>query len=378
MSIFGFFKNQLIDLIEWNQESGSDEMAWRFPRHENEIKNGAQLTVREGQMAIFVDQGKLADVFGPGRHTLNTENIPILTNLKGWKYGFRSPFKAEVYFISTRRFTDLKWGTQNPVTMRDPEFGPVRVRAYGSYAVQVTDPAKMLRQLISTDPQFRSYQISGQLRNFIVTRFADALASSNIPVLDVASNLDELSVLIRQKITPDFEEMGIGVPIFLIENVSLPPNVEAVLDKRTSMGIIGNLDQYMKFQTAEAIPDAAKNPGGVAGAGAGLAMGFSMANQMANAMNPAQPGQPAEQVTPNAMPPPLPPTASTPPWFAAIEGQQVGPINEDDVIRQIQSRKITPETLMWKQGMAAWVPASQVPELGESFAHLPPPLPPPQ
>lgn len=365
MSFLNFIKTELIDIIEWNQPDASDTMAWRFPRHDNEIKNGAKLIVREGQVAILVNMGKLADVFGPGMHTLSTSNIPILSTLMGWKYGFDSPFKCEVYFIATRRFMALKWGTANPFIMRDREFGPVRVRAFGSYAIQVSDPATFLRQVIATDPSLEAYEVTGQLRDFVVTRFTDAVASSNIPVLDMASNLDELGKFAQQRLTPDFAELGIALPTFLVQNVSLPENVEAALDKRTQMGVIGNLDQYMKLQAANAMEQAATNTsGGAAGAGVGLGAGFAMAQQMAQAMQPSAPA---------AAPPPLPGAAA---WFAGIAGRQEGPFDVPTLQGRVQSGGITRDTLVWKAGMANWTAAGQVPELAALFASVPPPLPP--
>jgi membrane protease subunit (stomatin/prohibitin family) len=366
MSLFGFIKGQLIDIIEWNPGTASDTMAWRFPRQDNEIKNGAKLIVREGQVALFVNQGQLADVFSPGTYTLKTENLPILSTLMGWKYGFESPFKCEVYFLATRRFTDLKWGTQNPLMIRDKEFGPLRIRAFGSYAVQIAGPATFLRELLSADPQFQVYEIAAQLRNLIVTRGSDALASSGIPAIDMAGNLDELSAFVQKRIGPDFDAMGLAVPIFLIENISLPPNVEEILDKRTSMGIVGNLDAYMKFQAAEALGDAANNPGGLAGLGASLGAGFAMANQMSNAMQPGGPGA--------SVPPPLP--AQNVAWFAAVGGKQAGPYDAQAVAQQVRSGAITRETLVWREGMANWTAAGQVAELIPAFAAVPPPLPP--
>lgn len=382
MGLFGFLKSQLIDIIEWNQESESDVMAWRFPRADNEIKNGAQLIVREGQQAVLVDRGRLADVFGPGQHTLNTANIPILTRLKGWKYGFESPFKCEVYFIATRRFVDLKWGTANPIMMRDKEFGIVRVRAYGTYAIQVSDPIVFLRQLIATDPTFHTYEIATQLRNLIVTRFSDAVASSGLPVLDIAANLDELSDFSAKKIAADFAEMGFSVPIFLVENVSLPPNVEEVFDKRTSMGIIGNLDQYMKFQTANAMEAAANSSGGEgggAGLGAGLGVGMGMAQQMMNTMNTAgQPNQPQyhqHQQQPTGAPPP-PPIPQPVQIYAALNGTQAGPFDLNELKQKIQAGEIEQNTLVWKQGYAGWIKASDSDEVAGLFGAAPPPIPP--
>lgn len=368
MGLWDKLTGELVDIIEWKQESESDVMAWHFPRYEDQIKNGAQLIVREGQVAAFLHLGKLADVFTPGLHTLTTQNLPILSTLAGWKYGFNSPFKSDVYFISTRRFTDQKWGTSNPIMLRDKEFGPTRIRAFGNYAIQVTDPPTFLRQLVSTDPSFQTYEIAAQLRGLMVTRVTDALASSGIPVLDMAANLDELSKIVKDRIAPDFAEMGLGVPLFLIENISLPPNVEEVLDKRTSMGILGNtLDQYTKYQTANAIEAAAKNPaGGAAALGAGLGAGVAIGQQMLGGLAPQQPAA--------AMPPPLPTAA---PWFAGIDGHQVGPLDAPGIQQAISSGRVNRETLVWREGMGAWTPAGQIADLTRFFGAVPPPLPPP-
>lgn len=377
MSLFRFLRNELIDLIEWNQASNSEVMAWRFPRNDNEIKNGARLVVREGQQAIFVDQGQLADVFVPGLHTLSTANIPILSKLRGWKHGFQSPFKADAYFVTTRRFMDLKWGTANPVTMRDAEFGMVRIRAYGSYAIQVTDPAAFLRQLLATSPTFEVFEIAGQLRNMIVTRFSNVVAQSGIPVLDLAANLNALGEAAQQAISAEFAEMGLSVPIFLVENISLPPKVEKALDKRTSMGIIGNLDQYMKFQAAESMEKAAENPSqGAAGIGVGLGAGMAMSQQFVQAMG--QPGAAPPAAMPGAgggaavAPPPLPAAVA---WFAGIGGQSVGPLDGSALQQRASAGELTHETLVWKQGMGNWTPAGQVAELAPLFGPAPPPFP---
>ncbi len=369
MGLMNFIRGELIDIIEWNQESTSDVMAWRFPRKDNEIKNGAKLIVREGQKAVLVNMGQIADVFNPGMHSLETKNVPILSKIMGWKYGFESPFKCEVYFISTRRFTDLKWGTANPIMMRDREFGMVRLRAYGSYAVQVGDATNFLRELISTDPQFETFEIAAQMRNMIVTRFTDAVASSGIPCLDMAANLDELSEFCQKKLSGEFGEMGLTTPIFLVENISLPPNVEEALDKRTSMGLIGNLDQYMKFQAATALETAAANPSdGGAGMGAGLGVGLGMAQQMMHSMNfAAQPGAGA------GAPPPLPNAVQ---WFVGVNGQQAGPFAPDALQGEISAGRLTPESYIWRSGMANWQKAEEVPEISAMFGSAPPPLPP--
>jgi len=367
MSLWQKLTGELIDIIEWTQPSQSDILAYRFPRYNNEIKNGAKLTVREGQAGALVNEGRLADVYQPGMYTLTTENMPILSTLMGWKYGFNSPFKVEVYFISTKRWTDLKWGTQNPIMLRDPEFGPVRVRAFGTYAFQVSDPATFLRQLVATDPSFETYEIATQLRNTIVARFVDAIGQAKIAVLDLAGNYDKIAQVALERIRPDLAQMGLSLTAFYIENISLPPEVEQALDKRTQMGVLGNLDQYTKYQAATAIPDAAKNPGGVAGMGAQMAAGVVMGQQMAGALGAGAqaPGQTA--------PPPLP-TAAT--FFVALDGKQAGPFDVATLAQHAQSGRLSRSSLVWRQGMPNWTAAENVPELQGLFAAVPPPLPP--
>jgi membrane protease subunit (stomatin/prohibitin family) len=360
MSLLDKIRGEFIDIIEWTEPSHNDTLAFRFPRYDNEIKMGAKLTVREGQAATFVNEGQLADVFGPGMHTLETHNLPILSTLKGWKYGFHSPFKAEVYFVSTRQWTDQKWGTQNPIMMRDPEFGPVRVRAFGTYSFQVTDPATFLRQLVATDPTFETYEIANQLRNTIVARFADALGQAHLAVLDLAGNYDRIATAALEKIRPDLATMGMTLKAFYIENVSLPPEVEQALDKRTQMGVLGNLDQYAKFQAANAIPEAAANPGGLGALGANLAVGAVMGGQMAQALHPA------------AAPPPLPSAAG---WFVGISGVQSGPFDLAALSAKVRDGSLPRTALVWREGMAAWTPAEHVPELHGLFPAVPPPLP---
>jgi membrane protease subunit (stomatin/prohibitin family) len=362
-------RGQFIDIVEFLDDS-RDTIVWRFPRQGNEIKMGAQLVVREGQVAVFESEGQIADVFEPGTYTLETENIPILSTLKGWKYGFNSPFKAEVYFVATRQFTDMKWGTQNPVTLRDAEFGMVRLRAFGTYSLQVVDPAKLLRQLVGTDPQFRTEEVAEFLRQTIVSEVGTALAAANIPMLDLAANQQGIAQQLAGTLTTSLAEMGISVPRFVIENISLPPEVEAALDKRTQMGVLGNLDDYTKFQTATAIGDAANNPGG-AGEGMGLGMGMAMGQQMANSLHQQQAPAPAQAP---AAPPPIPGAAQ--PWFIAVDGQQVGPFPVDQLAAKVASGELTPTTLVWQQGMAAWAPAGETPGVKDVFGATPPPLPP--
>lgn len=368
MALWDFIKTELIDIVEWLDPTG-DTMVHRFERHDNEIKNGAQLIVRPGQAAVFVDQGQIADVFQPGRYELKTENLPILSTLRGWKYGFESPFKAEVYFVSTKVFTDMKWGTKNPIMLRDPEFGPVRLRAFGTYAVKVGEPAKFIAQIVGTNGTFTTDGISDQIRNFIVSRFTEALGEGKIPALDLAANFSELGAAVKTVIGPEVGEYGLEVTTFLVENISLPEEVEKALDKRTSMGVIGNLNAYTQFQAANAIEAAAKNPGGSAAAdGMGMGMGFAMAQQMANALNQPAGGAPGG----HGAPPPLPGQAQ---FFAAIDGKQAGPFALDALRGQAAGGQLTRDTLVWKQGMAAWTRAGDVPELEPVFGHVPPPLP---
>lgn len=286
----GLFSSQFIDVIEWIDE-GSDLLVYRFPDSDREIKMGSQLTVRESQNAAFVNEGKLADVFRPGRYELATKNLPILTTLRSWTHGFNSPFKAEVYFFNMRQFTGLKWGTANPVTVRDPDLGLARVRAFGLYAMRVKDPAKLLRQAAGTSGGYRVAELESQLRGSIVNRFSDLVAESKIPFADLASHLEELSRFGAERLQPDFEPLGLELTRFLIENVSLPASVEQVLDKKTGMGVIGgDMGRYAQFQAADAIKDAAQNPGGLAGAGAGLGVGLGMGQLFSQAVQPSAAG----------------------------------------------------------------------------------------
>lgn len=367
MGIFDKLKAEFIDIVEWLDQS-NDTMIHRFERYHNEIKNGAKLTVRESQVAVFVSEGQVADVFQPGMYTLETRNLPILATLKGWKYGFNSPFKAEVYFANTKNFTDRKWGTKNPIMMRDPEFGPIRLRAFGSYAMRISDPVKVIREVAGTDGHFTADEITEQLKNIIMTRFADVLASSKIPAIDMAAQYDELSKLIQEKISEEYEEYGFELSKFLIENVSFPPQVEEAIDKRNSMGVIGNMNTYMQFQAANSMEDAAKNPGGTAGEGIGLGMGFAMANQMAG-MFQQQP-----QAGGVGGPPPLPGAVS---FHVVVNGQQAGPYNMQALQQMVQQGQLKRDTLVWKQGMAQWSKAGEVADLTGLFTAPPPPPPPP-
>jgi membrane protease subunit (stomatin/prohibitin family) len=291
MSIFDRIKeealNQFIEVIEWLDNTG-DTILYRFPVHGQEIKNGAQLIVRESQTAVFVFEGQVADVFTPGRYTVEGGNTPILSKLGAWKYGFNSPIKSEVYFVNTKQFTDMKWGTSNPIMLRDADFGIVRLRAFGAYSLRVGDPSEFIKQIAGTNAHFQTEDIDGQLKRAIVTEFSDAVAEMKIPALDLAAQYKELGEAIRAKINEDFKAYGLEVTKFYVENISLPPEVEAAMDKRASMGALGDAQKYMQFQAADALRDAAQNEGGGAGLGAGLGAGFAVGNQMANVFGGAQ------------------------------------------------------------------------------------------
>jgi membrane protease subunit (stomatin/prohibitin family) len=365
MAFWDKIKSQFIDVIEW-ADSTHDTLVWKFPHYDNAIKNGAQLVVREGQAAAFLFEGQLGDVFKAGRHVLTTSNIPILTTLKNWKYAFNEPFKCDVFFVSTRQFTGLKWGTPNPIMLRDPEFGPIRLRAFGSYCIQVKEPGAFIRQISGTNTGFETADISNYLRDLLVSRFADALGESKIAALDLAANYTELGGEINQKLQPEFEEYGLTLTKFLVENISFPPEVEAALDQRSKMGVLGNMQQYTQMKTAEAIGDMANNPGSGGGM-MGMIGGMNMGGIVGGAM---QAGMQNQQSAPVA-PPPLPGAAQ---FFAAINSQQAGPFDLNALKGQAVGGNLTRETLVWKQGMANWLPAGQVPELAGVFS-APPPLP---
>jgi len=287
MGILDSIRSQFIEVIEWLDDSGNT-LLYRFPVQGQEIKNGARLTVRESQTAVFVFQGQIADVFPPGFYTIDGGNTPILTKLGAWKYGFNSPFKAEVYFVNTKQFTDLKWGTPNPVMMRDTDFGMVRLRAFGIYSIRVEDPSAFIKEVAGTNAHFVTEDIEGQLKRTLVSGFSDALGESKIAALDLASNYDELSKFTRSKLSEEFKTFGLALTKFVIENISLPAEVEAAMDRRTSMGVIGDVNRYAQFQAADAMRDAAQNTsGGGAATGAGLGAGFAIGNAMAGAMTDA-------------------------------------------------------------------------------------------
>ena len=369
MGIFDFLSGEFIDVIHWVDDS-RDTMVWRFEREGHEIKYGAKLTVREGQAAVFVHEGQLADVFTPGLYMLETNNMPILTTINHWDHGFRSPFKSEIYYVNTTRFADLKWGTKNPIICRDPEFGPVRLRAYGTYVVKVSDPARFLTEIVGTDGEFTADEISYQIRNIIVQAFNRIVAGSGIPVIDMAANTADLGKLVAAEISNVVSEYGLSIPEFYIENISLPDAVEAALDKRTSMGIVGNLDSYMTFNAAEGLGAENSAMGASMGAGLGAGMGMAMASQQAGGQTRGPWGpRPVSSQTP-----PPPPVEHV--WHIAENGKTKGPFSKAELGQMVAEKKLSRETYVWTPGQDGWKTAEEITELAQLFTIAPPPPPP--
>lgn len=376
MKLWEKAKNEFIDIVEWTDDT-PNTMVYRFANNDNEIKYGAQLIVRQAQAAVFVNKGKIADIFPSGHYSLETDNMPVMSTLAGWKYGFHSPFKAEVYFVNLKNFTDLKWGTRNPVIVKDPEFGPLRLRAFGSFVVKVADPGQFIQEIVGTDSLFTVEEVAEQLKNLIVSRFSDLLGEKKLPMTELTANYDELSDILSQIISPEFMAYGLSLTKFLVENISLPEAVEQALDKRSSMNVIGNLDNYFKYQSANAMEEAARNPGGDAASGVGMGMGFAMAGQMGKAMatgqqQPFNDTQKASQ--PADGPPPLPDSHKQTPYFIAINSKKIGPIALSAVLHNIKKGKIGRDTLVWHSGLSNWQKAHTIAALSNSFDLIPPPL----
>jgi len=308
MSLRDFITKQFIEVIEWN-EPQDGILSYRFPMRDQEIMNGGRLTVRESQMAAFLNEGRMADVFGPGLYTLTTQTLPLLTDLMNWDKRFKSPFKSDVYFFSTRMQTDQKWGTATPITIRDKEFGAVRVRGYGIYSWHVFDPGVFLKKISGTRDRYGVQDIEGQLRNTIVSRMTDTFAESSVPFLDMAANQTELAGRIAEGLKPMFGDLGLALDSFVVENLSLPEELQKLLDTRIGMNMIGDMSRFTQFQVANSMPIAAANSGGGAGIGVGLGAGLAMGQQMMQAMRPGEP-------------PAAPPAAAAPtgPTLAAPSG----------------------------------------------------------
>jgi len=322
MGLFDKLRNELVDIIEWIDDS-RHTIAWRFPRYQNEIKNGAE---------VLVHRGEIADMFEPGNYKLTTDNIPILSTIMGWKHGFNSPFRSEVYFVSTRQITDLKWGTPNPIMFRDPDFGPIRLRAFGTYSLRAQDPKALLKELIGTDSSFEADEISELMRSILITALADLLGESKVAALDLASRYGDFSEQLRKAVLERVDdEYGLDIPQLNIVNISLPEEVEKAIDTRSSMGVIGDMNRFQQFQMGKMVQS---------------------------------PGMSA---------PPMPPQAT---WHIAVDGQSQGPYNDAQLMQMIQSGGVLASTNVWSPSLGKWMAAGQVPQLSGHFGAVPPPPPP--
>jgi len=365
MGLVSKLRGELVDIVEWMDDT-RPTLVWRFPRYQNELKNGARLVVRPGQAAIFVDRGRVADVFQPGSYELTTKNFPILSTLRGWQHGFNSSFKAEVYFVTTRQVTELKWGTPHPVLLRDPEFGPLRVRAFGTYALKASKPEALLTELVGTDGTFEADEIEVLLRSIVASEFSNMVASTEISVVDLASNYGRLSEQLRKTVLAKIDdEYGLDLPQLFIVNVSVPEQVERALDARSSMGVLGDMNRYQQYQLGSSIPVAAENPaGGLAGAGVGLGMGMAIAGLGTAGAAPKS----ALQLIPPT------PEAHTALWHVASGGRTFGPYSVAQLRQAVAAGQLTVESMVWTAGMDAWTPMAHEPRLSVLFAPPPPPV----
>jgi excisionase family DNA binding protein len=339
MGLMNLFRGELIEIIEWVDDS-RDTLAWRFPDDDKAIKNGAQLIVRESQVAQLVMTGQFADTFWPGKHTLSTPNVPVLARIQGWKYGFVSPFKVDIYFVSTRLFTGNKWGTSNPVMMRDQDFGVVRLRAFGTFDFKVVNPQLFLKEVVGTDQNFRIDEFADTMRSRVVSAFSDALATAKLPALDVASRYGELGEALVPAINPQMiGKYGLEVTSFILENVSVPPEVEQAIDKRSGISVIGNLNDYVKYQMGQGMAQG----GSAAGAPAEMAIGFAMAQQMMRDVGQPAPSTSRPPPLPG-MPPPLPgaasPAAGAPEVFTPEQVAERLGVAVSDVVSAVESGEL--------------------------------------
>jgi membrane protease subunit (stomatin/prohibitin family) len=369
MGLFDKLKGELVDIVEWVDDTNGQTLVWRFPRYQNEIKNGAQLIVRPSQQAIFVNEGRIADVFSEGRHELATNNLPLLSTLKGWKHGFNSPFKCEVYFVSTKIIGPLKWGTPNPLMMRDPDFGAIRLGAFGTYTLRCTDAKLLLKELVGTDGVYDTNEVNDVMRSIIQSSFATVLGQNKVPALDLLSSYETFGESVRKQVATQIDdEYGLEIPQLKLVNINVPEGVQKALDQRASMGALGsstlgpapNMAAFQQYQMGQGLG----NAGGGAGAGMNLGMGLAMAGQMMN----------QQQQQPAMAPPPPLPTAQQ--WYFGVNGQNVGPLTMEVARQFVQMGQIKADTLAWTNGMGAWTPAAQIAALAGLFgAGGPPPLP---
>lgn len=361
MGIFDKLRNELIDIIEW-PEQDPNTLVWKFPRYQDEIKMNARLTVRESQQAVFINEGKIADVFQPGMYTLSTSNMPVLTTLKGWKYGFDSPFKADIFFVSTRQAIDQKWGTKNAITVSDDRFGMIELRAFGTYAFKITDAGKFLKEIAGIESEYTTEEIEGQLKSIISTRFSSAATSGNITIDKFAANLENLSAIILEKLNSDFDDYGLKITKFLVENVSMPDDVKKEIFEYSRLNKI-DMAKLTQFKAANSIEAAAEN-NGIGGAGVGLGVGVGFGSLLSNTFSEMA----AQQKATGNTPPPLEQ------YYTGIDGKQAGPYTTEQVTQLIQAGTITRETLMWKPGMSAWATAANIDTISALFNNMPPPL----
>lgn len=354
MGLIDYLKTQFLEIIEW-QDDSRDTISFRYPDLDKEIKNGAQLIVRESQTAQFVYLGQFGDTFGPGKYTLTTDNIPILATLKGWKYGLHSPFKADVYFVNTRLFTGNKWGTANPIMLRDADFGIVRARAYGIFDFHVTDVKVFLKEVAGTDDHFRLEEFSDTMRSRIVSVFTEALASAKVPVLDAAARYNELGAALLPVINPAvISRYGLEITSFVVENISVPPEVEQAIDKRSSMAAIGNLNDYVKFQMAEGMTKGSGEGAGMASTAAGLGAGLAMGQQMMAAMNASSTAPSGGPAGP-AVPPPVPGGSGMPELLGTADVAKALGVSEADVIATLEKGDLKGKKIgsTWRVSKAA-------------------------
>lgn len=364
MGLFDRLRNELIDIVEFIDNS-HNTIVYRFQRHQNEIKNGAKLIVREGQQAIFVNEGQIADIFEPGTYKLTTQNLPILSTLKGWKYGFNSPFKAEVYFVNTTNFLDQKWGTKSPIIYQDERFGMIEICAFGTYAFRVRDSGKFIKEIVGTSGNVTTYEINNQLRSIVVTRFSDAVGEAHLPIEKFAANLNELSKAIFGYMHDDFHGYGMNITKFLIENISMPDEVKKEIFELSRLDKI-DINKLTQMKASKAMETAAGNPSGMSGIGVGMGTGFAVSNQMVQAMSNNS-VQSASQLA-EAIPPVIK-------YYAVVDGKQAGPYDKNKLKELVDNKVLSQSTLLWKSGLKDWIFAKNMDELSDLWSATPPPLP---
>lgn len=372
MGLWNKLMNELIDIIDW-VDNTNNTIVWKFPRYENEIKMGAKLIVRESQQAVFFNQGQMADVYTPGTYTLATENMPILTTLNGWKYGFHSPFKADVFFVSTKQFIGLKWGTQNPITLNGDRFGMVEMRAFGSFGFQITDAGKFVKEIAGTNSEYSTEKILTQLRGTVVAKFTDILGESDLTIDKIARNQDEIGKIAIDKLNQEFVSYGLRLTTFYVENVSMPEELKKEIFEYSRLNAI-DMQKLAQFKTAKSIEKAAENQNGMPGMGVGMGVGMGLNQAMTNAFGHMNAAQNQMQQTTTTIQHTTPPPLTQ--FYSAVNGQQSGPYTVDQLAGLVSNGTIKRETLVWKTGMAEWAKAETVAEFSNIFLSTPPPPPP--